>query len=103
MLAPWCQDWYFAYPVQKGEEVYDDEEQKLVGTSRVLRGGSFGYRASNVRSAFRGSGAPTGRDVNGGFRVARTLPLGSFTALHLTPQGSKNKNQLKHLYTSREW
>jgi formylglycine-generating enzyme required for sulfatase activity len=81
----WCQDWYLAYPVQKGEEVYEDEEQKLVGTSRVLRGGSFSIQASDVRSANRNGNVPANRYGDDGFRPSRTLPLVPLTALPLTP------------------
>ncbi len=51
------------------------------GTFRVLRGGSFIDPASNLRSALRLFSAPASRYFYNGFRPARTLPLGSFTAL----------------------
>jgi serine/threonine protein kinase/formylglycine-generating enzyme required for sulfatase activity len=54
--------------------------------SRVLRGGSFNTEASNVRSATRINSGPTTRFGTFGFRPARTLPLGSFTALPPTPK-----------------
>jgi len=53
----WCEDWY------------DEEEKK-----KVLRGGSWNYVANIARSACRGSWTPTGRSVDGGFRLLRTLP-----------------------------
>jgi formylglycine-generating enzyme required for sulfatase activity len=84
----WCQESYKAYPTGKGEEAAEDKEDELVISptqSRVLRGGSFIGKALNLRSASRALAAPTGRSVYFGFRVARTLPLGSFTALPPTP------------------
>ncbi len=41
---------------------------------RVIRGGSFDVPSKYVRAAYRGSGGTIGRDYDGGFRVARTLP-----------------------------
>ncbi len=41
---------------------------------RVIRGGSFDVTPKYVRAAYRGWGGTTGRDYDGGFRVARTLP-----------------------------
>ena len=53
--------------------------------SRVLRGGSF-LHASYVRSAYRDNYVPSVRVDNVGFRPARTLPPGPFTALPPTPE-----------------
>ena len=72
----WCQERYTNYPSQKVEEVTEDreDEQVDIGTdSRVLRGGSFDYRASTVRSAFRDYDAPADRVNHNGFRPARTF------------------------------
>jgi serine/threonine protein kinase/formylglycine-generating enzyme required for sulfatase activity len=71
----WCQDWYTAYPAGKGEEVAEDQEQKdgLAATNRVLRGGSYYDPASQVRSTYRSSDAPTYTHHLTGFRVARTI------------------------------
>jgi len=83
----WCQESYKGYPTGKGEEAAEDKEDGSVISptkSRVLRGGSFSYPASNVRSSARNYGVPTNRNSNVGFRPSRTLPLGSFTALPLT-------------------
>jgi serine/threonine protein kinase/formylglycine-generating enzyme required for sulfatase activity len=74
----WCQETYADYPVAKADEAVADKEGELVVTStdsRVLRGGSFLNRTSNVRSAFRDNFVPTGRGNNFGFRPARTLLL----------------------------
>jgi len=90
----WCQESYKAYPTGKGDEVAEDKEDQSVispAQGRVLRGGSFVHQASIVRSANRFSYAPTNRFNNYGFRPARTLPLGSFTALPFPPKGAKNE------------
>ena len=42
--------------------------------ARVLRGGSWGDDPRGARSADRSRNAPAGRDYDGGFRLARTLP-----------------------------
>ncbi len=50
----WCQESYTDYPAGKGDEAAEDHEDELVvNSSRVLRGGSFDDQASNVRSANR--------------------------------------------------
>lgn len=71
----WCQESVKDYP--QGIEVAEDQEDDLEILSagpRVLRGGSFSYRASYLRSAYRSSDLPEGRYNLFGFRVARTLP-----------------------------
>jgi eukaryotic-like serine/threonine-protein kinase len=79
----WCQEEYQSdYAGSKGGKRLEDKEDRLeiVSTSeRVVRGGSFLYRASYLRCAYRDRGAPTNRGHVVGFRPARTLPLGSFT------------------------
>jgi formylglycine-generating enzyme required for sulfatase activity/tRNA A-37 threonylcarbamoyl transferase component Bud32 len=55
---------------------------------RALRGGAFGLDPSNVRSAYRYWNDPTLRNFTFGFRVARTLPLGSLTPLPPSPPAS---------------
>jgi formylglycine-generating enzyme required for sulfatase activity len=52
----------------QGGEVSDD-------ASRVLRGGSFYYNATNLRSADRSYFRPDNRSFDFGFRVSRTYPL----------------------------
>ena len=72
----WCQERYKAYPTVKGEEVTEDREDRRLDIStdsRMLRGSSFGYPPSRVRSAFRNSNAPEYRSSYYGFRPARTL------------------------------
>jgi serine/threonine protein kinase/formylglycine-generating enzyme required for sulfatase activity len=72
----WCQERYKGYPQGKGEEPEDDKEDILSinnQNSRVLRGGSFIYLASLVRSARRFNNVPTFRNFDFGFRPARTF------------------------------
>jgi formylglycine-generating enzyme required for sulfatase activity len=88
----WCQESYKGYPVPKDDEAAEDKEDFLSIkplNGRVLRGGSFNLRASVVRSANRVRNVPTTRYAYVGFRPARTLPLGSFTALPPTPEGGR--------------
>ena len=66
----WCQDWYGGFSV--GAEI--DPTGAASGSRRVLRGGSWIHVASRCRSAYRGGDAPSSRNDNLGFRVARALP-----------------------------
>src|ERR1019366_8759032 len=72
----WCQERYKGYPKGQGEEPEDDKED-ILGinnlNSRVLRGGSFRFQASVVRSADRSDNVPTFRGNDIGFRPARTF------------------------------
>lgn len=52
---------------------------------RVLRGGSFAYPSSTVRSANRNFNPPAGRNNSWGFRVARTLPPAPVASPSRTP------------------
>jgi formylglycine-generating enzyme required for sulfatase activity len=86
----WCQEKYNSYP--KSDSICTDSEDDLAvnGTDRrVLRGGSFSFPASYVRSALRGDFVPTSRLNHIGFRPARTLPLASFTALPTAPEAGR--------------
>jgi Sulfatase-modifying factor enzyme 1 len=65
------QDWYSSsyYSVSPA----DDPRGPSSGSSRVLRGGSWGnFFANIVRSAFRNQGPPSVRSSAHGFRLART-------------------------------
>jgi len=64
----WCSDWdgYGHYP---GGSVTDPVGAPS-GTYRVLRGGSWGYRAGFCRSAYRSNRGPGGRINDLGFRLA---------------------------------
>ena len=70
----WCQDKAAQYDTE--HEWIEDEEQSgrlINANARVLRGGSFNFRASEVRSAKRLTFQPDIRVSYYGFRVARTL------------------------------
>jgi serine/threonine protein kinase/formylglycine-generating enzyme required for sulfatase activity len=72
----WCQESNQGYTEENEAKASEDREDDLVvvsTSSRVLRGGSCNYRASNVRSADRGLNVPTARSPNFGVRPARTL------------------------------
>lgn len=49
---------------------------------RVVRGGGWGSDPSSLRSAWRGSVGPGGRDDDVGFRLVRTVSLDPVTLLH---------------------
>lgn len=67
----WCLDWYAPYPGTPAT----DPVGPPGGTTRVLRGGNWGYPARDHRSARR-HGAPPGYDAYSGygFRVACPVP-----------------------------
>jgi eukaryotic-like serine/threonine-protein kinase len=73
----WCQESYQPYPTGKGDEAVDDRGDGKAPTDAVnrgvLRSGSFNSPLSHVRCANRINYLPTGRFVNPGFRVARTI------------------------------
>ncbi len=69
----WCADgWHWSYD---GADRPDDGRAWTSGgeTRRVRRGGSWSNYPRFLRSAFRGSGLPEGRDYYQGFRLARTV------------------------------
>jgi formylglycine-generating enzyme required for sulfatase activity len=66
----WCSDWY-ADSYANANNV--DPQGPGSGTSRVLRGGGWGYYPSICRSAYRAGGVPDGRNDGLGFRVAVDL------------------------------
>jgi formylglycine-generating enzyme required for sulfatase activity len=68
----WCQDWYAPYGTEK---TVSDPMGPARGTSRLLRGGSFFFQSSYVRSAFRYNNRPPTRYVVIGFRPSRTYNL----------------------------
>lgn len=61
----WCKDWYDTY----GASAQTNPKGATSGSLRVLRGGSWLYSASFCRVAFRGSGDPSYRIGDSGFRV----------------------------------
>ena len=86
----WCQDHYFRLHGGADEKAKNDADYNIKSNiSRVLLGGSFSDLAWNLRIGNTTATAPTFRDVSYGFRAARTLPPGSFTALPPTPEGGE--------------
>jgi formylglycine-generating enzyme required for sulfatase activity len=70
-VREWVWDWYAsAYPNGSSTNYAGPS----TGSGRVSRGGSFGFGASLARAALRGSDGPSLRDLNYGFRLARTVP-----------------------------
>jgi eukaryotic-like serine/threonine-protein kinase len=78
----WCQDAFREYATKApandrtnlvGASADANEDESAVKSPRVLRGGSFASLSSFVRSAFRDRHDPQRGQINGGFRVARTL------------------------------
>ncbi len=63
-VLEWCQDWC-EYQLQGGIDPSGPES----GSSRVLRGGSWGNFARNCRCALRSSSHPAIRGIDVGFRV----------------------------------
>ena len=68
----WCQDWYAAY---RSAKVLSDPQGPAQGKGRVLRGGAFHIQPLFLRSGLRGDNLPDIRNVNFGFRLARTCNL----------------------------
>jgi formylglycine-generating enzyme required for sulfatase activity len=71
----WCQERHKSYPQSSNRDIDDIEDIYSINTqeSRVQRGGSFSDPASDVRSAFRNGSVPESRNLNDGFRPARTF------------------------------
>ncbi len=67
----WCQEPAFFY--KAGLDKEDANVQVANDQSRVLRGGSFDFQASLVRSAGRLNDVPAYRSNDNGFRPARTF------------------------------
>ncbi|HLJ92741.1 MAG TPA: SUMF1/EgtB/PvdO family nonheme iron enzyme, partial [Gemmataceae bacterium] len=92
-VLTWCQNKLKSYP--EGNKATDDTEDDLVVEStdiRIVRsGGSYDFQARNVRSAQRNpsSGLVVNRYGDYGFRLARTLRLGSIPALPPTAEGGR--------------
>ena len=73
----WCQDRWESYPKGENNAISDDVIISIDHTEtnpRILRGGAFSNRPALVRSANRGWYLPSDRDINDGFRIARTYP-----------------------------
>jgi len=64
-VLEWCSDWHGAL----GTTAVTNPTGAGTGSFRVIRGGSWFFSAAFARVGQRGNDAPTGRDVNIGFRV----------------------------------
>ena len=67
-VVEWTADWYGEYP----SGAVTDPQGPETSWGRVYRGGSWGNRAGNVRSANRGGNTPGSSNSNFGFRLVRT-------------------------------
>ena len=67
----WCSDWYDEDYYGKSPSV--DPKGPTSGSSRVLRGGSWGYNAQFCRSAYRYRSTPSYRHGSPGFRLVCEL------------------------------
>jgi formylglycine-generating enzyme required for sulfatase activity/WD40 repeat protein len=65
----WCEDWKTSY---LAGAVIDPIELRT-GERRVIRGGSFDFNGSAVRSSYRADETPAFPDHNVGFRLARSI------------------------------
>jgi formylglycine-generating enzyme required for sulfatase activity len=72
-VMEWCEDRYGPY--QPGAR--RDPKGPLSGSSRVVRGGGWRNGAASCRSAIRESVPPADRDIDLGFRVARSAVAGA--------------------------
>jgi serine/threonine protein kinase/formylglycine-generating enzyme required for sulfatase activity len=85
----WCQERYRVYPDDPGGKAIADNEDILEvrdGVHRVLRGGLYFYESVGVRSSNSAHCLPGIRFNLTSFRVARTLPPGSFAPLPTIPE-----------------
>jgi len=64
-VREWCSDWYGGYP----STPLSDPPGPKTGSSRVLRGGSWGNAPDDVRCAGRNHDTPEDRNSLYGFRV----------------------------------
>jgi formylglycine-generating enzyme required for sulfatase activity/predicted Ser/Thr protein kinase len=67
----WCEDWYGAYP----SSAVADPKGPATGSNRVLRGGSWGIRSLDCRSAHRDQSSPSDRFVIFGMRLIVEAPV----------------------------
>ena len=69
-VEEWVEDWYGSYPAGP---VTDPKGPTTSGSWRVLRGGYWSDLLRYCRSAYRGVGAPSYRNLLFGFRLSRSL------------------------------
>ena len=65
----WVADWYAPY----GLDPVTDPTGPAMGTTRVVRGGSYGDDDANLRVSNRSANAPRNRNFNIGFRCAKDV------------------------------
>lgn len=63
----WCWDWYGAY----ADGPQSDPDGAKTGVNRIMRGGSWNFYAQYLRSANRGSNAPSYHNYDLGLRLVR--------------------------------
>ena len=64
----WVQDWYSADSYRRNPK--RNPKGPVKGTSKVIRGGSWGMPPAKIAHAYRDSREPDTRYINGGFRCA---------------------------------
>jgi formylglycine-generating enzyme required for sulfatase activity len=69
----WCWDFYGSTYYGSGPSALTDPQGPSSGSTRVLRGGSWGNNAANARCANRLNDTPSLADSNLGFRCVRGL------------------------------
>jgi formylglycine-generating enzyme required for sulfatase activity len=69
----WCWDWFTPQYETLESSSQRDPRGLVSGEERVIRGGSFFFKAWNTRSAYRMSELPHTKNDNISFRVARSL------------------------------
>jgi formylglycine-generating enzyme required for sulfatase activity len=67
----WCWDWFGPYSSGAQTDPMGVSSNVSAGAARVVRGGSWRDSGQILRSAFRGSYIPSGRDGDVGFRLLR--------------------------------
>jgi len=89
-----------AVDASSGEQpLATDPSGPETGSDRVMRGGSWYDTAGICRSAHRDGGAPSGRDLNLGFRLSSTGPLHSypFTLVPREPEPEPKPDPIPNL------
>ena len=82
----WCLDWFSSYP----NEAVTDPDGSSTGSSRIMRGGSYGSSyARYCRSAYRSYSLPTYTSSYCGFRVA-LAPINLNKTISLSPKVELN-------------
>jgi formylglycine-generating enzyme required for sulfatase activity len=68
----WCQDWYSKNHDVQNPSLSTDPIGPNSGTERVIRGGSWGNDAQDLRSTSRNGAGPNSSGTEVGFRLVRT-------------------------------